>query len=149
MQSYVGYGFNVNDLQSKDWLALMHDHDPDEYACFIEDTLENEGKEKLDENLLADVEGRIADISSLAEYLRDIINDAEHEKAGTGYIVSAYDSYLVFDSVRFADDSPRTEYIRSADDFIEMISRYVPIEALTFGNLYEGSDWIDPCYYLE
>ena len=65
MQSYVGYGFNVNDLQSKDWLALMHDHDPDEYECFIEDTLENEGKEKLDENLLADVEGRIADISSL------------------------------------------------------------------------------------
>ena len=33
MQSYVGYGFNVNDLQSKDWLALMHDHDPDEYEC--------------------------------------------------------------------------------------------------------------------
>ncbi len=78
----------------------------------------------------------------MSEEEREVYNSFENAAA-------VYDSYLVFDSVRFADDSPRTEYIRSADDFIEMISRYVPIEALKFGNLYEGSDWIDPCYYLE
>ena len=150
MQIYVGYGFNVNELKDTDWLRLMREHDPEEYKCFVEDTKENCGEEDLDSNLLSNVEERIEDISSLAEYLRDIINDEEHEKAGTDYIVSSYDdNYLVFDSIRFAGDSPRADYIRTESDFIQMIARYVPVDNITFGNLYEGSDWIDSCYYLD
>ena len=63
--------------------------------------------------------------------------------------MSSYDDYLVFDSVRFAGDFPRAEYIRTAEDFVKMIARYVPVENLTFGNLYEGSDWVDSCYCLD
>ena len=63
--------------------------------------------------------------------------------------MSSYDDYLVFDSVRFAGDSPRADYIRTAEDFVKMIARYVPVENLTFGNLYEGSDWADSCFCLD
>lgn len=149
MQIYVGYGFNVNELKPQDWLKLMREYDQDEYEDFVENTKENDGEENLDEKLLAGIEDRIDDISCRAEYLRDIINDAEKEKAGTDYIVSSYDDFLVFDSVRFAGDSPRAEYIRTEEDFIKMIARYVPVENLTFGNLYEGSDWVDSCYCLD
>jgi len=149
MQIYVGYGFNVNELKPQDWLTLMREHDQDEYEDFVENTKENDGEENLDEKLLAGIEDRIGDISCLADYLRDIINDSEKEKAGTDYIVSSYDDFLVFDSVRFAGDSPRSNYIRTAEDFVQMIARYVPVENLTFGNLYEGSDWVDSCYCLD
>ena len=149
MQIYVGYGFNVNELKPQDWLKLMREHDQDEYEDFVENTKENDGEENLDEKLLAGIEDRIGDISCLADYLRDIINDCEKEKAGTDYIVSSYDDFLVFDSVRFAGDSPRSDYIRTAEDFVKMIARYVPVENLTFGNLYEGSDWVDSCYCLD
>lgn len=126
----------------------MREHDEDEYNDFVEDTKENDGENNLNEKLLAGVEDRIGRISCLAEYLRDIINDGEKVKAGTSYIVSALDDYLIFDCVRFAMDEKRSEYIRTEEDFVKMIARYVSIENLTFGNLYEGSEYSVSCYWL-
>lgn len=38
--------------------------------------------------------------------------------------------------------------IRTEEDFVKMIARYVSIENLTFGNLYEGSEYSVSCYWL-
>lgn len=154
MENYVGYGFDVNEVNPKDWLALMRKFDKDEYKRFIEGTEEDEGVDgkDLEEALENGVEDWIGDISSLAEYLRDIINDGECSAAGTDYIVSAYDSFLVFDSIRFAgdpDELTRAKYIKSPRAFIRMIARYVPTKDLTFGNLYNGVEWADPNYFLD
>lgn len=77
-----------------------------------------------------------------------IINEGESAAAGTDYIVAAYDNWLVFDSVRFADDSKRTQYIRTADDFLTMIARYLPLENLSVGNVFAG-DWCDFNFFQE
>ena len=152
MQVYVGYGFNTNGIKSETWLKLMETHDPELYEELIEESKTSgcNGDEETAKWLNKSVTDKICEnANSEADYLADIINAGESETAQTDYIVATYDSYLVFDSVRFADDSPRTKYIRTATAFIQMIGKYVPTDDLTFGNLYDGVEWADPCYFID
>lgn len=147
MQTYVGYGFNTDAIEGRDWLALVEKYDNEKFDNYLKSHFgDNITETDKIESAIRFAEQRDDFRSS---YLCDIINSEESKKAGTDYIVSGYDNFLVFDSVRFADDSKRTEYIRNADDFIAMIGRYVPTGNLTFGNLYEGTDWNDPVYELD
>lgn len=148
--TYVGYGFNINDIPDEAWLSLVEKYNKNPFEEHLRD---NFGKEPNS----IDTEDKIVDALDFidenamgrCEYLRDIINHEEKDKAGTGYIVTCYDNYLAFDSIRFADDSRRTEYIRSAGDFVAMIGRYVDTKDITFGNIYDGNEWTDPAYWLE
>lgn len=153
MQIYVGYGFDVSSVSDADLLNLMRKHDPNEFECFADDTRENYGitdEKELEEAMLDDVRDRIMENNmDCTEYLRDIINNGEKQAAGTDYIVSALDQFLLFDSLRFGADEKRGEYIRSQSDFIQMIARYIPVENLSFGNIYTGSEWTDGGYYQE
>ena len=139
MITYVGYGFCIDDITNEAWLALVNKYDHDAYESFIRDGLNTEDIQSfIDENAM-----------SQCEYLRDIINENEKSIAKTDYIVSSYDDYLVFDSIRFYDDSPRAKYIPNQEAFISMIARYIDIDTVNFGNVYEGSDWIDPSFFIE
>lgn len=153
MQNYIGYGFDTNEIDDSVWYALAQKYDNEEVAEHFNNTF----AEDIANGTIVTEDDKIQDAldfidennTDYCEYLRNIINSEESEKAGTNYIVSSYDNYLVFDSIRFADDSKRTEYIRNADEFIAMIGRYIPTENIHFGNLYEGTDWLDPSYALE
>ena len=154
MDIYVGYGFNVNDIKDKDWLNLLKEHARDLYDNLREEALEESPdlaaadeetlREALEERVIEFLEARY---NTPCETLRDIIN-GERAAAGTDYIVASYDNWLVFDSVRFADDSKRTQYIRTADDFLTMIARYIPLENLSVGNVYAGN-WCDVSFFQE
>ena len=153
MITYVGYGFDTNDIDDEIWYNLAKKYDTKE----VDDHLKNSFDYEMTEDKVISEEDKITDAldfidensMSRCEYLRNIINSEESKKAGTDYIVTSYDNFLVFDSIRFANDSKRTEYIRNRDDFINMIKRYIPIDNIKFGNLYEGNDWIDPNYFIE
>ena len=150
MQMYVGYGFNTNDLDDETWSTLVQTYDSDAYAEIKRKAAILAGDEDVDEIMINYALDFINENSmSKAEYLQNIINSEEAKIAGTDYIVTTYDDFLVFDSVRFADDSKRTKYIKTQEDFISMINKYIPIEEIEFGNLYEGVEWIDPCFFLE
>ena len=150
---YVGYGFDTNDISDEIWYNLATKYDTEavkkhlnasfDYEITDDEAISEEYKitdalDFIDENTM-----------SRCEYLRNIINKEESKKAGTDYIVSSYDNFLVFDSIRFVDDSKRTQYIRNQKDFIDMIKHYIPVDDIKFGNLYEGNDWIDPNYFIE
>lgn len=150
MQTYIGYGFNTSDLSSKDWANLVKQYDSKAYDEIKKKAAILAGDEGIDEIMIDYATEFISQNNiSNTEYLSNIINSEEAKLAGTDYIVSTYDDFLVFDSVRFADDSKRTQYIRTQEDFVNMISKYVPIEEITFGNVYEGIEWIDPCFFLD
>jgi hypothetical protein len=153
MYIYMGYGFDTNDIEDKTWYNLAKKYDAEAVEEHLKDSFDCE---ITDDEVISE-EYKITDALDFinennidcCEYLRNIINSEESKKAGTNYIVTSYDNYLVFDSIRFADDSKRTEYIRNADEFIAMVGRYIPTENIHFGNLYEGNDWLDPSYVLE
>ena len=150
---YVGYGFDTNDIDDEIWYNLAKKYDAEE----VDNHLKNSYNYETTEDEIISKEYKITDAldfidkncMSRCEYLRNIINSEENKKAGTDYIVSSYDNFLVFDSIRFADDSKRTEYIRNQNDFINMIKHYIPIDNIKFGNLYEGTEWLDPNYFIE
>lgn len=151
MQTYIGYGFDTSVLTDENWANLAKEHDFDGYKDTIDEIcrciMPDEGLHERCIEAACD----FIDAHNIcrADYLRDIINGDESKAAGTSYIVNTYDDYLCFDSVRFADDSPRTRYIKTQDDFVKMIAKYIPTENITFGNLYEGTDWIDPVFFME
>ena len=148
MQTYVGYGFDANDLTEKDWLEIVKKSKND-YADFCADCKDNFGNND-EETLLANVIDWIESAYSYCSaYLCAVINECEYQSAGADNIVCAYDDFVVFDSIRFIDDSPRTRYITSQDAFIALISKYVKTDNITFGNLYDGIEWVDANYYLE
>ena len=153
MINYIGYGFDTNEIDDEIWYNLAKTYDADRVEKHLKDSFDSD---ITDDEMISE-EYKITDavdfidenFISRSEYLRNIINAKESKKAGTNYIVSNYDNYLVFDCVRFADDSKRSKYIRSTRDFIAMIKRYITIDGIKFGNLYEGSDWFDPAYELQ
>lgn len=150
MQIYVGYGFDTADINDETWAALVKKYDTEAYNDIEKKAAVLAGHDETQEIMIDNAIDFINENSiSKAEYLANIINSEESDAAGTDYIVSTYDDFLVFDSARFADDSKRTQYIRTQEDFIAMISKYIPIEEIQFGNLYEGVEWIDPCFFLE
>jgi hypothetical protein len=147
MKDYVGYGFYTDDIQDKDWLNLVKTHDKETYQNFLEDVdSEFEDEEEEAEALVE----YIGWADGPAQYLANVINVGECEKAGANSIVYVTDyDILLFRSIRFLNDSKRAEYIRSEKDFIEMISRYVPVDNIKFGDIFEGEDWSEPSYFLE
>lgn len=148
MQLYVGYGFDANDVENSALVEMMRKYDPRRYEDAIKELREDFPGE---DNVQKYLESYLSDFldGSAAEYLCDIINRCESTAAGTGYIVTDYDQYLVFESIRFADDEKRASYIKSEEDFIQMIGRYVPVNGLTFGNICTGSDFVDLEVYME
>ena len=140
---YIGYGFNTTDLSKKDWVELCKKYDTKLFAEYAkgksDDEIENGIIDLINENTM-----------SPTDYLRDVICGTEYGESGIENVVSCYDNYIVFDSVRFANDSRRAQYILCATDFISMISKYVQTDHLAFGNLYESSsDYTDPTYFFD
>ncbi len=119
---YAGYGIDTRQIK-KDDIKNMSIHQETD----IDEIIKNE---------------------EIAQYLRDIINTCEADKCGED-VVSAYGTYLVFANIRFAEDnSHRSKYIKSEEDFIEMLGRYIPTNDLIFGNVYTGSEWDDDFFYM-
>lgn len=146
MQTYIGYGFDTCDISKEGWKALIEKYDKEAFNDWARDNEIDPENVFVDESLALFIE---ESSMGAAEYLADIINGTEAEEAGTHDIVSVIDDFLIFESLRFAGDEKRAEHVKTKEDFVKMIGKYVPTEEITFGNLYEGADWIDPSYYLE
>ena len=149
MTCYIGYGFDVNDLTNEDWVKILSEKDADIFKEFKADCQMKRGSDDHDVLIEEVTDWLEGNNYSLADYLHSLINGKEKAAVGIGNVVVCIEPYFFFDSICFAGDEPRAEYIRSSDDFIKMIGKYVPTENLTFGNLYEGSDWMDPVFTLE
>lgn len=148
--TYCGYGFNANDLDTKDLLKLMKEHDAQMYAGLVEyckDTFGGCGEETL----LCNVDDYISgECDSTEDYVMKVLNACEYDASGGTDIFTVYGQYIVFDSIRFVgDNEKRTMYVRTQDDFIEIVGRYLPVEKLEFGNIFDGVDWADPNYYMD
>ena len=143
---YVGYGFNTNDISDETWMSLFKKYNPKEFQ-----EIEN----KMNKDSDACKEAILNAIDTLynctADYLRDIINTEESKKHNIKNedVVITYDNFLVFDSIRFPGECKRCEFIRTQDDFIKMIAKYIPTEKITFGNLWDGNDWEDSSFFIE
>lgn len=107
----------------------------------------------VDMDVFCDAAAEIAaeQYGSLSDFLCDVINKGEEEAAKTNDIVTQYDSrFVVFDSVAFIGDcEKRANYIKTRDDFIAMVARYVSTENIIFGALWEGSDLDEPNFFIE
>lgn len=144
MEQYIGYGFNIDDLTDSNWLELLQ-KDKDAYAALQRNCLDEFGNGDTDS--LRSFARDWLDIryENAGDYLAAVINNGEKEAAGADDIVGCYDTYLIFESIRFTDDSKRALYIRNEADFIKMIGRYIPTGGLRFGSVWGGGDecWID------
>ena len=143
MQTYVGYGFNVNDITDEQWLDLIEKYNEKDYINHLEIN-EALGSDKNEQTELA-LEWLFMNYMDRGDYLTDIINGEEGLE-----LVVQYDDYVVFNSIDFLDHcKERALRIKNREDFIQLIAEYVPIDNIKFGNLYAGVAWTDPCYYLE
>lgn len=155
MVHYVGYGFNTEQIPVSEWVSLVKKYNKELYEKAEKEAAE-EGC-KTEETLMELLENDTGDcvFETPCEYLRDLINHQEYlerKKAGIQdpfNIVQSYENYLIFESIRFADESYRAKYIRSEGDFIKLVSKYINVEQISFGNLWEGGDWIDPNYFMD
>ena len=147
---YCGYGFDVNDLEAGDLLKLVKEHDPGMYAGLIEYCMDACGGCD-DETLLCNVDEYISrGYDSTEDYVMKVLNACEHDAAGGTDIFTVYGKYIVFDSIRFVgDNEKRAMYVKTQGDFIEIVGRYLPVEKLEFGNIFDGVDWADPNYYMD
>ena len=110
MQIYVGYGFDTADISNESWAALVKKYDSYAYDEIKKAVLTDDEEVRLILNSNKLIEEYALDFidensMSRAEYLSRIINGEESKSAGTDYIVSTYDDFLVFDNVRFANDT--------------------------------------------
>lgn len=118
-------------------LELIREYDPDAY--------EDKDPYETDEEFVENYEWANG---SRAEVIRDIINEQatrahpEYEENSISF-VQAYNQYVVYDSIRFPNDSPRTKLIPDETSFIEFIGKYLRTENLIFDNVYVGSDNVD------
>ena len=107
----------------------------------------------VDMDVFCDAAAEIADeqYGSIADFLCAVINEGEKEAAGTDDIVTQYNlRFVVFDSVAFVGECERrANYIKTRDDFIAMVARYVSTENIIFGALREGSDFDEPNFFIE
>lgn len=138
MQTYTGYGFNSNDLTQEDLKTFVENFDKE--TC---SEIQNENNTKDITDFLSDYIDE--HYSCIEDYIRDAINSLE----GINILV-CYHPYIVFDSIDFVENAQeRCKRIKSRDDFQTLIKKYFPNADITFGNLYEGSDWLDPAYSLD
>ena len=159
MQTYVGYGFHVNDITNEELLLFIEKFNYYTFQHLTNEILEkNVNKiEDLSEEELETIYGNLIDYlenfyTDKADYISSAINAHQIEtgKMIKNNLTTCYDSFVVFDSITFLEDAQeRCNVIKSRNDFIELIQNYFPNADIEFGCLYEGSDWLDPNYYLE
>lgn len=137
MRVYVGFGFNTDHISDEVLIALMKKYDRKRYNKLKK---RYPNKDMKSDGIYARAVFRFS-VDSVATWLCDIINKNESEKANTDHIVSNEGQYVVFESVRFAGNEKRAEYIRTEKDFIKMIERYIPVSNIAFRNLYVLGDF--------
>ena len=143
MMTYVGYGFDTRNVAAADLITAIRRHDPDwleEYRVRMQNEKGRQDDAVLAESL--DEELAMQD-DTRAEFLRDLINNSEGVD-----VTEAYENYLVFDSLRFGNEK-RASLVHNEMEFIIVIGKYIPTAELNFGDLYDGSEWTDPCYTLD
>lgn len=160
--TYVGYGFDMKDVSNESLLNMLHKYDSGAYQEYVEQTL-NELKRNTNHGdchfasidpevlkiLVLDVDEYINDMFvSCADFVVEIINGEEGKVAGTDRIVSVHDDFIVFDSLRFAEDEARARHVPNQAAFIQMIKKYISDKTVTFGNIYDGVDWADSCCFM-
>lgn len=162
MTNYVGFGFDIDDVKQEDILNLIRRYRPEEYGELKQAATKNEPDNDADNALLANLYDYFCRNVSLIEeadsnggdfggLVTSIINCQERTDRGllpSTNLLYCFDHYVAFGAVRFADDTERARTIKSADDFYAMIGKY--FETLPYcANIYEGSDWIDPAYWID
>lgn len=152
MIHYIGYGFNTDNVTNKSWLDLMKRFDKKGYSNYLEDAKEEYGnadETTLEEHVIEYIE---EGFDFACNYLRDIINENEINEGNVKEtVVMSYEDYLVSEPYAFPEDRPSVaNYIRSRSDFVKMIEKYIPdLEPITFDNIWEGSDWVDPVFFMD
>lgn len=154
MEAYIGYGFSTDDVSTSDLTGFIRKYSPDtipELCCevFGNDFRKIKSFDELDKDEMEEVADHIENgypigICEASEVISEAINKAE----GTE-ILSYRGEYVVFESLRFADDEERAGIIRSKEDFIRLVSKYFPESEIVFGNVYDGSEMEDPDYHMD
>lgn len=140
---YIGYGFNTLDFSKAEWVAIYKRFD----AASFDEYAKDKSEEDIESGILDEIN---ANYLSPTDYLRDVICGSEYAESGIENVVSCYDDYIVFDSIRFANDCKRAQHVKCAADFVSMIGKYIPTNNIRFGNLYESSsDYTDPTYFFD
>ena len=135
MYFYIGYGFDVNQVTDPMWVKLVRTYDKTAYDEIVQEM-------ELDKNKKYSLTKRILDLidknsKSRGEYLRMVINNNESVIDG---VVECFGHYLIFENITFISEEPRAKYITSRGDFVSMISKYISVRKLTFGNVFAGNN---------
>ena len=145
---YVGYGFNVEDLTEQQLIDFIR---CSPYAKDFEEYLKDADAEE-DDVVTEFMEERSGYVSY---FVSCAINAAERKRAkdrgcdlGSEDVVVAYDTFVFFDSLRFAEEDKRSQIIRTEEDFLRMLKRYFH-ELPTIGNILAGTEFMDVAFWME
>ena len=159
--NYVGYGFNAEDeIPQEDLLKFIEKYDGN---LLIKICMEVIGKNvplkdltaEEKEDILYELEEYVeaeTEYASVSGYIARKINDFERAEGRMKKedVVAVYDEYVVFENLRFAEDGvERSKRILSADEFIKFIKGFFHGVPIAFGNVWDGTEWGDPNYFME
>lgn len=154
MEAYIGYGFSTDDVSTSDLTGFIRKYSPEtipELCCevFGNDFREVKSFDELSQEEMEDVSFHIENgypigVCEASEIISAAINRAENAE-----LLSYFGEYVVFESLRFADDEERAKIISSSGDFINLISKYFPDSDIVYGNVYDGLETEDPCYHMD
>ena len=143
MRTYVGYGFDADDITNIGLLLFMQRYAPEDARRVI---VEAVGVEMnigdLTEEDLDQIGRNIDEIgpphsNSRAEYIADLICKG----TCAGLVWALDDRFVIFPAIEFPDDAAaKAKFVKNATDFQALINRYFPEEDIEYGKLWEGVD---------
>ena len=162
MENYVGFGFDIDDVKQEDILNLVKKYRPEEYEEIKQAAMKDEPNEDADKVILANlydyfwknvplIEEADSNGGGFGGLVTSIINcqeRADRNLSPSTNLLYCFGHYVAFGAVRFADDTERTRTIKSANDFRALVGKYLKTPPYC-ANIYEGSDWLDPDYWID
>lgn len=148
MRTYLGYGFNAEDITSQELVDFIGTLDVEERnfteyvfgeprrISDLDESCREEAKEAISEYFFDNYlfEG---------EFIARAINDCE-KKAGTmknEELLAVIDNYVFITPVTFVNQYPETvKRVPSKESFQQIIKQYFPASKIMFGEVFEGDD---------
>lgn len=154
MVHYEGYGFDTIEISRKGLYKFIKTAVPDDARKICEEMEISDPGESIGDlpveqqkDIINGIEEWIVSYYiSTSEYIVSVINS----KMACPHLLQAIDNFIVFAPICFMeDDKGRSSIIKSRQDMQKLIAGYFPGEKFKFGNVYDGVEWADPCYYMD
>ena len=138
--TYIGYGFNANDLPLSVLKNMIEKYD----QRLAEEIKTEYSWDELTNDELYEF------TAETDEYVANLINERERAASGLDFdVVEWHDGFVYFASLRFAKDEDRADLVKSEDDFIRMLDKYLDTGCITLGNIFNGGEFAEVCLWLE